>query len=140
MIQHELALVRSASKASIPFEFVTAKKTAAQAFTLACDVSGLEDKEIYGVLEIDSGTFSRIKKGLANFPDDKLKLFCNTVGNTIYADWIAYQLNCVLVVIKTEAERRADEEREARIKAETKVRFYEEIFSGMSLGKTVLPP
>ena len=34
--------------------------------------------------------------------------FCAVVGNTLYPEWMAYQVGCGLVMLKTEAERRAD--------------------------------
>lgn len=99
---------------------VRAKKTAGAAFTLACDASGLEDKEIAGAFKkpIDAGTFSRIKKGTNTLDADLVAEFCEIVGNTIYADWIAYQVGCTLVMIQTEAERQMAIERAAREKAE----------------------
>lgn len=109
MTQAELSLVRPAMAAAVPVELAYAQKSAASAFALACQVSGLEDKEIYLALNIDAGTFSRTKKGEANFPLDKLALFCDVVGNRLFADWIAAQVRCSLVMMQTEAERRAIE-------------------------------
>lgn len=113
--QAELALSRPPAQVAVPIEMVRAQKTAAAAFTLACTVSGLEDKEIYLALGIDAGYFSNIKKGKATLQADLLKPFCQVVGNTVYAEWGAYQLGCTLVMVKTEAERRAEEaEKRAR--------------------------
>jgi hypothetical protein len=86
---------------------VRKQRTGAAAFSLACTVSGLDDKEIYLSLGIDAGHFSRIKKGDAGFPPDRLAEFCALVGNTVYPEWIAYQVGSTLVMIQTEAERRA---------------------------------
>lgn len=103
--QTELALARKAATLTVPIEMVRSKKTAAAAFTLACDVSGLEDKEIYLLLEIDAGYFSNIKKGKATLQADKIQAFCGIVGNTIYVEWTAYQVGCQLVRIESETER-----------------------------------
>lgn len=86
--QGELALARPPRQPGIPPELVRAKHSAGAAFTLACDASGLDDKEIYLALDLDAGTFSRVKKGT----------------NTLCGDLIG----CGLVMLKTEAERRAD--------------------------------
>lgn len=121
--QHELALVRAPQRTAVPLEMVRAQKTAAAAFTLACSVSGLEDKEIYLALEIDAGYFSNIKKGKATLQADLLAQFCEIVGNTIYPEWAAFQVGCTLVMIKTEAERRAElaEQRAAAAEAENRL-------------------
>lgn len=128
--QGELSLARPPAKTAVPMELVRAQRHAAAAFSLACQASGLDDKEIYLPLAIDSGTFSRIKKGEANFPLDKLHEFCKTVGNRIFADWIAYQVGSVLVLIKTEAERRAEEAEARAALAEERQRYLEGLLAG----------
>lgn len=121
--QSELALARSVQRADVPMDLVRKQRTSAGAFSLACTASGLEDKEIYLSLGIDAGHFSRIKKGEAGFPPDKIADFCALVGNTAYPEWIAYQVGSTLVLIKTEAERRAElaEARAAIAEAENKL-------------------
>lgn len=123
--QAELALTRTPVQADVPIETVRKQKSAAAAFTLACSASGLEDKEIYLAIGIDAGYFSNIKKGKATLQADLIKRFCDQVGNVIYPEWMAYQLGCTLVMIKTEAERRIEaletelhKERERRLWAE----------------------
>ena len=106
MNQLDMPLSREPSHAAIAVELVRAQKTSAAAFTLACSVSGLDDKEIYLSLDIDAGYFSNIKKGKATLQADKAAEFCRVVGNTVYMEWLAYQLGCTLVMIKSEAERR----------------------------------
>lgn len=105
--QAELSLSRQPAVAEVPIEIVRAQRTAAAAFSLACQASGLEDKEIYLALGIDPGYFSRIKKGEATLQGDLIAGFCAIVGNAIYPEWLAYQVGCTLVMIQTEAERRA---------------------------------
>lgn len=107
--QSELALTRIAQSVPVAIEVVRAQKTSAAAFSLSCSASGLEDKEIYLALGIDAGYFSNIKKGKATLQADLIKEFCKVVGNTIYPEWVAYQLGCTLMLIKSEAERRAEE-------------------------------
>ncbi len=125
--QSELQLVRTPEAPVIPIELVRAKKTAAAAFTLACDCSGLEDKEIYLALGIDAGYFSNIKKGKATLQGDLIQAFCRIVGNRIYVEWLAYQVGCTLVQIQTEAERRAMAAEERARKAEERASILEEI-------------
>lgn len=106
--QLELAIARPAQSVDVPIEMVRNRKNKGAAFTLACDASGLDDKEIYLQLDMDKAQFSRIKSGTANLDDDTLGRFCQIVGNRIYPEWQAYQVGCTLVMVKTEAERIAE--------------------------------
>ena len=121
--QGELALSRCAQPNEVPEEMMQRQKTAAAAFCLACQSSGLEDKEIYSALRIDAGYFSRIKKGEASLQADLVQPFCEVVANRIYVEWLAYQVGCKLVQIKSEVERRAEraEERLRAVDAENKL-------------------
>lgn len=121
---------RPAAVSEVPIETVRRQKNAAAAFTLACSVSGLEDKEIYLSLGIDAGHFSRIKKGDAGFPPDKLQEFCALVNNRIYPEWVAYQLGCTLVVIESEAERLARIATGRAEKAEAENRLMRQLLQG----------
>ena len=128
--QPELALSREPRQSNVPIEVVRAQKNAAAAFSLACNVSGLEDKEIYLALEIDAGYFSNIKKGKATLQADLVAKFCEIVGNKIYPEWQAYQVGCTLVMVKTEAERRAEIAEKRAQEAELKVRVLMEALGG----------
>ena len=128
--QPELALTRTAQSVAVPMEMICGKKTCGSAFSLACDASGLDDKEIYMALGIDAGYFSNIKKSKATLQADLVREFCKVVGNTIYLEWLAYQVGCRLVMIQSEAERRA-EHAEARAKdAEEKLKFLTQVMQG----------
>lgn len=130
MSQVELSLSRAPERAAVPIEMVRAQKSAGAAFTLACSVSGLEDKEIYLSLDIDAGYFSNIKKGKATLQADLLAKFCDAVGNTIFAEWLAYQVGCTLVVIKTEAERRAEAAEARALAAEAENKLMRQLLQG----------
>lgn len=130
--QVELLLARRAEYNTVPVEMIHRQKTAASAFALACQSSGLEDKEIYSALGIDPGYFSRIKKGEATLQADLLAVFCDLVGNRIYPEWIAFSLGCTLVQIKSEAERRAEAAERRAEQAELKVKVLTEVISGRS--------
>ncbi|MBT2299237.1 transcriptional regulator [Variovorax paradoxus] len=90
---------------AVAIELIRSKQSAGAAFTLACDASGMEDKGIYSALDIDAGSFSRMKSGAATLRGDLVKQFCDVVGNTVYVEWFAWQVGCTLVVTQTEAER-----------------------------------
>lgn len=128
--QPELALSREPNRTPIPIETVRAQRSPCAAFTLACNSSGLEDKEIYLALGIDAGYFTNIKKGKATLQSDKVRKFCELVGNTAYVEWVAYQLGCTLVVIKTEAERRAEEAERRYADAERENKLMRQLLAG----------
>lgn len=125
-----MPLSREPSRVAVPIELVRAKRTAAAAFTLACDASGLDDKEVYLALGIDAGYFSNIKKGKATLQADLVSKFCDVVGNTIYLEWTAYQVGCTLVVIKSAAERRAEAAESRADELQRKLDFASELLRG----------
>lgn len=114
----------------MPIELIRAKRSKGAAFTLACDASGLEDKEIAMSLNIDAGTFSKMKKGMATLDADLIRDFVKTVGNTIYSEWIAYQTGHTLTLIQTEAERMATEERARREEVERENKLLRQLLQG----------
>ena len=61
----ELALARKPDPPKVSIELIRFQPCSGAAFSLACNASGLEDKEIYLACGIDAGTFSRIKNGEA---------------------------------------------------------------------------
>jgi len=128
--QAELALTRAPQNISVPIELIRNRKNKGAAFTLACDASGLDDKEIYMALDMDKAQFSRIKSGTANLDDDLLTKFCDVVGNRIYPEWQAWQVGCTLVMVKTEAERRAEVAEQRANAAEARAALLMEILSG----------
>jgi hypothetical protein len=128
--QAELVLCRRAEPNEVPIEIVRRQKSAAAAFALACQSSGLEDKEIYGSLGMDAGYFSRIKKGDATLQADLLQPFCDLVANRIYPEWLAFQVGCTLVQIQSEAERLLDAERIARKEAERENKLMKQLLAG----------
>lgn len=128
--QGELVLCRRAEPNEVPIEIVRRQRTAASAFALACQSSGLEDKEIYATLGIDAGYFARIRKGDATLQADLLQAFCDVVGNRIYPEWQAFQVGCTLVQIKSEAERLLEQERAKRQEAERENKLMKQLLSG----------
>lgn len=131
--QGELGLARRAEPNDMPIEVVRRQRTAAAAFCLACQSSGLEDKEIYAGLGLDAGYFSRIKKGDATLQADLVTPFCDLVNNRIYPEWMAFQIGCTLVQIKSEAERRLEQALEQLAHERVKVRVLTEAIGGRAV-------
>lgn len=131
--QGELALARRAEPNEVPMEIIRRQKTAAAALSLACQSSGLEDKEIYCALGVDPGYFSRMKKGEATLQADLVLTFCEIVGNRIYPEWVAYSLGCTLVQLQSEAERQLEQARADLAAERLKVRVLQEAINGRAV-------
>lgn len=108
-LQLDVHVRRQPAKSTVSKEAIWAKRNSGAAFDLACSESNLDDKEIYTDprLNIDAGTFSKIGSSTATLQGDKVAAFCEVVGNTVYVEWLAYQVGCTLTVLQSEAERRA---------------------------------
>lgn len=131
LAQHELPLIcKAAQQVDVLLAMIHSRKNQGSAFTLACDASGRDYKEIYLDLGIDAGTFSRMKDGKNTLSADRMRDFCEAVGNTILPQWIAYQVGCGLVMLKTEAERRAELAEARAEEAEKKLAWAMQIMQG----------
>lgn len=99
---------------------VYAQRTFSAAIVLAITASGLDDKEVYLPLKIDGSHWTKIKKGEAHFPLDKLCEFMDLVGNEIPLQWLAHRRGKGLVMLLSEAERllQAEHERAEKLSAE----------------------
>ncbi|HEY6021835.1 MAG TPA: hypothetical protein VIY48_18820, partial [Candidatus Paceibacterota bacterium] len=82
LVDHpQLPLTREVDRFALPMEMVTKQRTLAQAIALCVQMSGLEEKEVYLPLEIDAGHWTRIMKGDAHFPVNKLSDLMDLCGN-----------------------------------------------------------
>jgi len=127
----ELPLARRAEKTEVPITLVMRQTTLAQAIALCVQVSGLEDKEVYLSLDIDAGHWTRIMRGDAHFPVNKLGDLMDLCGNEAPLIWLATRRGYGLVLLKTEAERRI----EALEAALTKERERRQWAEDMAMGR-----
>lgn len=128
--QHELPLSRRAVMQDVPLELVTKRKSLLGAINLCIDLSGLDDKEVQLALDIDAGHFSHLRKGKGHFPPDKIGALMDLCGNEAPLIWLAHTRGYGLVVLKSEAERRAEEAEARAARAEEKARLLQEILQG----------
>lgn len=104
----ELPLARQANVMEAPLELVARKQTFLSAIVLCVQLSGLDDKEIYMSLGIDAGHWSRIMKGDAHFPVDKIDMLMTMCGNEVPLQWMAQKRGYQLVMLKSAAESRIE--------------------------------
>jgi predicted XRE-type DNA-binding protein len=128
--QGSLPLTRAADWIDLPTPMVMQQKTLLGAVNLCITQSGLEDKEIYLTLGIDAGHFSNIRKGVGHFPINKLNELCDLCGNEAPLIWWANSRGKGLVLLVTEAERRAAAAETRAKDAEEKLRFLTQIMQG----------
>ena len=126
----ELPLARTADRVDVPLELVVKQPTFAGAIALCVQLSGLEDKEVYLALEIDAGHWSRIMKGDAHFPVNKLNDLMDMCGNEAPLMWLANSRGYGLVILKTESERRAEAAERALAEERSKVKLLTDLLQG----------
>lgn len=126
----ELPLARKADRIDIPLDLVLKQPTLSAAIALCVQASGLEEKEVYLPLEIDAGHWTRITKGDAHFPVNKLNGLMDLCGNEAPLMWLANSRGYGLVILKTEAERRAEAAERALEEERSKVRLLTDLLKG----------
>jgi hypothetical protein len=117
----------------LPLDLVVKQPNLSAAIALCVQVSGLEEKEVYLSLEIDAGHWTRIMKGDAHFPVNKLNTLMDLCGNEAPLMWLAHSRGYGLVVLKSEAERRAEMAERALQAEREKVRFLTELLQGRAV-------
>lgn len=128
--QPQLPLTRKVDKIGLPLELVVKQRTMSQAVALCVQMSGLEEKEVYLPLGIDAGHWTRIMKGDAHFPLNKLSDLMDMCGNEAPLVWLANVRGYGLVVLQSEAEKRA-EAAELALRAEReKTRMLTDLLQG----------
>lgn len=114
----------------LDFQVVRNQQSLCAAVALCAAVSGKKDKQIYSALDIDAGHWSRIRKGDAHFPLDKLSTLMDICGNEAPVLWLVHQRGYDVDSLRrrqTETERQLETERAARVAAEQKLEVFKEL-------------
>jgi hypothetical protein len=128
--QQELPLARKADAVTIPLQLIVKQSTLAGAIALCVQASGLEEKEVYMSLEIDAGHWTRIMKGDAHFPVNKLNALMDLCGNEVPLQWLSNSRGYALVQIETETQRLLRIEQERRKEAEKENALLRNLLTG----------
>lgn len=128
--QRELALAPKATQQTVSAEVIRTQRDFLAALNLQINVSGLDDKELYIPLEIDAAHWSRIRKGDAHFPLNKLGALCDLCGNEITLDWFAWSRGKGLVMLESEAQRLLREANETIAEKDTEIRILRDVAAG----------
>jgi len=112
--QPGLPLVRKDQ--AVDHRVIAAQKTMLNAIRLCISVAGFEaEKQLYAELGIDAGHWSRIMRGEAHFPVDKLLRLMDLCGNEVPLLWLAHARNYDMASLRLrecELERQLRESRE----------------------------
>ncbi len=128
--QGSLQLVRPAARVVVPIEIIALQPNLMGAINLCINTSGLEDKEIYSVLEIDPGHWTRVRKGEAHFPPNKIEELMNLCNNEIPLQWQANKRGQALIRLMSEVEMENAELRRKLEKSEQRGAVMAEILHG----------
>lgn len=96
-------LLRDQQK-EVSIEVIMACKTFKEALKLCKSISGLEDKQICGHLDIDPAQWARIFGACGHFPENKLIEYMRLCQNITPAIWLSRTLGYNLVPLKNELE------------------------------------
>jgi len=112
----QIPLRLTKGKQALDPAIVIAQPTLLAAVKLAISVGGFEaDKEVYGALGIDAGHWSRIHRGEAHFPLDKLPALMDLCGNEAPLIWLTHRRGYDIASLRR---RETETERELRLARE----------------------
>lgn len=119
--QLEMPIARRPARQLVDPAVVEAQPSLLSALNLMMSLSGLEDKELYLALEIDPGHWSRIRRGDAHFPVNKIETAMLLCGSDIPLQWLALRRGYELRPLLSDIEHQLQSERDARVRAEEKL-------------------
>lgn len=121
----QTALPLASEMAAVDVTLVRRQPTFTASLILCQTLGGREDKELCGKHGIvgDPATWSRIKTGSNNFPQDRLLDFMDACGNEAPLVWLADRRGYELVRLESELERllRKSHEANDRLTAENEL-------------------
>lgn len=126
-----LAVVRM-SETDVSDAVISRLPSMKAAIKLCAEMAPVDDKVICIELGIDPGQWSRIKSGLAHFPEERFNLFQDICGNEVPARYAALSRGYGLVRLKSAVEAELAAEKMENAELRLKLRHFEEF---QKLGK-----
>jgi hypothetical protein len=130
--QLSLRLVRTTQ--SVDPKLVIAQPSMLAAIKLCISLGGFEaDKQVYSALDIDAGHWSRIHRGEAHFPVDKLSALMDLCGNEAPLIWLSHHRGYDVASLRkreSETEQALRQATEALEAERTKVRVLTDALNG----------
>ncbi len=103
---HQLDLPIHRDMQAVDMSVINQQRTFTAAIKLCISLSGFDsEKQIYMTLGIDPGHWTRISKGDAHFPQEKLEALMDICGNEVPLIWLADARGYELKPLQTELEK-----------------------------------
>lgn len=119
---------------AVDLALVRAQPTLLAAIKLCITAAGFEaDKQVYRELGIDAGHWSRIMRGDAHFPVDKLPELMDLCGNEVPLMWLLHARGydvATLRHLETETQRALREANEALLAERQRVQYLTDLLTG----------
>lgn len=116
---------------TVDLAVVLRQSNLAGAVALCASLSGKDDKQLYMDLGIDPGQWSRIMKGSAHFPLNKLSALMDLCGNEAPLMWLIHHRGWDVATLRrqqSETERALEAERQRTRELEAKLQHVTEFF------------
>lgn len=111
----QMQLLLRDTKKQVGLEVILSQPTFKDALRLCKSISGLEDKQLAGTLDIDPGQWARIFTNGGHFPENKLLDFMDLCANRVPLIWLAHKCGYGLHPLQDEKDREIE-----RLQAELK--------------------
>jgi hypothetical protein len=102
----DVPMARRAHRVDVSLGDIAKIPSKSAAIARCVQLSGLQDKQIYGPLALDKAHWTRIKQGSANFPPDSESPLMRLCGNHVPLLWSAYhegfELRPILSAVEAE--------------------------------------
>lgn len=129
----QLQLLLRDQKKEVGLEVILSCPTFKDALKLCKSISGLDDKQIAGTLDIDPAQWSRIFGNGGNFPENKLIEYMELCRNMVPLIWLAHRCGYGIHPLKSELELENDTLREQLKAEQQRVAVISEFLKGIKL-------
>jgi len=113
----------------IDYSLVAKQPSFLSAINLCVDLSGFSDDEIAKDLEIAIAQFSRIRKGSAHFPPNKIMQLMDYCGNEVPLQWLAIKRHYQLMPTMSAMEKRLSDRDEEIAHLTQKLNHFKEFMA-----------
>lgn len=110
----------------LDFSLINKQPDFLSAINLCVDLSGIPDDSIHEHLGIAQAQWSRIRKGNAHFPPNKLEALMDYCGNEVPLVWLAIKRHYELIPTLSAMEKRIAEKDALIAEQNIKIKHFEE--------------
>lgn len=129
-VDRQIPLVEKGDAVDVDKTLIHRQKSLLSAIALCAQAAGLQDKELYLPLGIEPSHWSRMMKGDAHFPLERLGPLMDLCGNEAPLEWLAHSRGYELRPLETEVERLLREETERADELANENRLLREMLVG----------